>query len=92
MVMVAGLTVWVVCIQAVSNAMLLNAGNTSQYTGLVHATLSEHSVVTGGSFGPCCGGDALPFRPFQVKEALRSIVFQFSSSCWACTCTLYGQR
>lgn len=62
---------WVLCIQAVSNAMLLNAGNTSQYAGLVHAALSEHSVVTGGSFGPCCGGDALPIRPFQVTEALR---------------------
>lgn len=66
---------WVVCVKAVSNAMLLNAGNTSQYAGLVHAALSEHSMVTGGSFGPCCGGDALPIRPFQVKEALRLLQY-----------------
>jgi len=46
------------------------AGNTTQYTGLVHAAFSEHSVVTGGSIGPCCGGDALPIRPFQVKKDL----------------------
>lgn len=65
--MVAHLPVWVVCVGAVSNAMLFTAGNTTQYTGLVHAALSEHSVVTGGSIGPCCGGDALPIRPFQVK-------------------------
>lgn len=42
-------------------------GNPSQYTGLVHAAFPEHTVVAGGSFGACGGGDALPTRPVQVQ-------------------------
>ena len=43
------------------------SGNTSQYTGLVHAAVSKHAVAAGGSFGACGGGDALPTRPVQVQ-------------------------
>jgi hypothetical protein len=47
--------------------VLCVTGNPSQYTGLVHAAFSEHTVAAGGSFGACGGGDALPTRPVQVQ-------------------------
>ena len=43
------------------------SGNSSQYTGLVHAAVPEHTVAAGGSIGACGGGDALPTRPVQVQ-------------------------
>lgn len=43
------------------------SGNSSQYTGLIHAAFSKHLVATGGSVGACGGGDALPIRPVQVQ-------------------------
>ncbi len=44
------------------------SGNSSQYTGLIHAAIPEHTVATGGSIGACGGGDALPTRPVQVQQ------------------------